>query len=125
MIYTFLTAFIFILCASPAFSEERWVSIQLERSPIINRHGNKVDRPVFYSKKQTRLTKGGEWIVPDGLKIKAKERYQRAGDLLMLVDVPSQAVLPGEIKAKVDAEKAKKDIFKIAPIQNVESGVTK
>lgn len=109
-------------------AEQRWIHVTLEKSAMTNRRGNPVDKPVFYAKKQYRITKGGEWIVPEVLtKHRAIERYQREGTLLMLVDVPPETALPGTVKNAAQAEAMKRDVFRIPPVEPAkpESGVTK
>lgn len=119
-----LIAISLLLFCVPALAEEKWVSIQLERTPIVDRLGTVVDRPIFYAKDKKRLTKGGDWVIPQELRIRAIERYQREGELLMLVDVPPQMKLPGKLQAKAEAEKIKWDVFRVKPIE-AETGVTK
>lgn len=120
--------FVFIVLAfvNVASAEERWVSATLERTPIVDKRGNVVERPVYHARDRKRVTTGGEWVVPKELKVKAIERYQRNGELLMRVDVPTDIVLPN-VKAVVNPEKVKKEKFGILPVAIIEpeSGVTK
>lgn len=120
---TAICLLVFFGLAASAGAESKWFFVKLERTPVIDRRGNLVERPVFYAKDKRRLTTGGEWIVPKELKVKAIERYQREGTLLMLVDVPAEAVLPGTVNTAADSKQIKKETFGILPIK-AESGVT-
>jgi len=112
---TILEIIIFILLffASMAMAEEKWVYIKLEQTPLINKRGEKVDKPVIYSNKRGNITKGGEWIIPEKLKIRNLERYKKADKLLMKVDIKPSVILPGDLKTEEEAKIIKKNIFGI------------
>jgi len=117
---------IFRVFLADVHAEERWIFLTLKKTPIVNKSGKQVEKPVFFSKNSRRLTTGGEWIVPEDIKsAKYTERYQRNKNLLILVDVPLDVKLPPEVAIvkKTEAENLKVNLFGIKPIP-LESGVT-
>lgn len=115
----------FLLFASIAFAEQRWIYITLEQTPIKDRNGNTVKRPVFFSKDKHRLTTGGEFVIPEDIKKhRAIERIQKDKQLLVKVDVPKDKKMPGDMIKEDQVPLIKKITFGI-PEKKVDSGVTK
>lgn len=107
-------------------AEPKWIAVEIERTPIVDKRGRKVDRPVFYAKDRMRLTKGGEWVIPKEIKgEKILSYHQREKDLLVLVDTIKS--VSGTLATEEDALRLKFELSGTTPMETkkAESGVTK